>query len=176
MSRVSITTRLVTLDDVPALAELVRTNREFLAPWEPTRDEAYYTDEAQGLLIADALVRHGQGTTLPHVIVDSGHVVGRITLNGIVRGPFQSCSVGYWVGAASNGRGVATAAVSHMIGVAFHQLRLHRLQAETLLYNVASQKVLERNGFTRFGLAQKYLMIDGEWRDHVMYQLLSPGA
>jgi ribosomal-protein-alanine N-acetyltransferase len=167
-------TRLVELADAPILAALVHVSRDFLGPWEPVRTEDYFTVEGQDELIRDALDRHAQGTTLPHVILDAGQVVGRITLNGIVRGPFQSCSVGYWVASAANGRGVATAAVTDIVRVAFEELGLHRVQAETLLHNVASQRVLERNGFVRFGMAPRYLKIAGEWQDHFMYQLLAP--
>lgn len=167
-------TRLVTLADVPALAELARVNRDFLAPWDPARSEYYFTDEGQQELVTDALARHAQGTALPHVILnEAGQVAGRITLNGIVRGPFQSCSVGYWVSAADNGRGLASAALGHVTRVAFRELGLHRVQAETLLHNTRSQRVLERNGFTRIGMAPQYLRIAGRWQDHYLYQLLS---
>jgi ribosomal-protein-alanine N-acetyltransferase len=57
--------------------------------------------------------------------------------------------------------------------VAFEELGLHRVQAETLLLNVRSQRVLERNGFVRFGVAPKYLKIAGEWQDSARYQLLT---
>jgi ribosomal-protein-alanine N-acetyltransferase len=103
-------------------------------------------------------------------------VVGRVTLNGIVRGPFQSCSVGYWVGEADTGRGLATAAVADIITVAFGELGLHRIQAETLLHNAASQRVLQRNGFVRIGTAAAYLKIAGRWQDHHLYQVLNPAT
>ncbi|MCW2917907.1 MAG: GCN5-related N-acetyltransferase [Actinomycetia bacterium] len=166
-------TRLVTLDDAPMLAELLRLNRDFLAPWEPVRGEDYFTVDGQLVVIRDALERHGHGSTLPHVILDdSGRIIGRITLNGIERGFFQSCSLGYWVSAADNGRGFATAAVREIVRVAFEELGLHRVQAETLLHNVRSQRVLERNGFVRFGVAPAYLNIGGRWQDHAMYQVV----
>lgn len=166
-------TRLVTLDDVPVLTELLRGNRDFLAPWEPVRSEDYFTVAGQRVVIGKALEQHEQGSTLPHVILDeSGRVVGRITLNEIVRGPFQSCSMGYWVNSADNGRGLATAAVRDIVRVAFEDLGLHRIQAGTLLHNVGSQRVLERNGFVRFGVAPTYLNIAGEWQDNALYQLV----
>lgn len=167
-------TRLIALDDAPVLAELLRVNRDFLAPWEPIRGEDYPSVDGQRADIGAALERHEQGTALPHVILDdSGRVVGRITLNGIVRGAFQSCSVGYWVSAADNGRGLATAAVRDIKRVAFEELGLHRIQGETLLHNVRSQRVLERNGFVRFGMAPTYLKIAGEWQDNALYQVLA---
>jgi [ribosomal protein S5]-alanine N-acetyltransferase len=168
-------TRLVTPDDVPALAELLRVSRAFLAPWEPVRGDDYFTTEGQLVVISDALARHEHGSALPHVILDdTGQVVGRITLSGIVRGPFQSCSVGYWVGVTATGRGLATAAVRDILMVAFEELRLHRVQAETVLHNVRSQRILRRNGFRRIGMAPAYLNIAGRWQDHILYQVTRP--
>jgi ribosomal-protein-alanine N-acetyltransferase len=171
------TTRLVTLDDVPVLAELLRVNRDFLAPWEPIRSDDYFTADGQRTVIRAALARHEQGSALPHVILaDSGRVVGRITLNGIVRASFQSCSLGYWVSASDNGRGLATAAVRDIIGMAFEEMGLHRIQAETLLHNVRSQRVLERNGFVRLGVAPEFLNIAGKWQDMAIYQVVKDAA
>jgi [ribosomal protein S5]-alanine N-acetyltransferase len=168
-----IATRLLTLEDDTVLAELVRANRDFLAPWEPARSDDYFTAGGQREAIRAALARQQQGSGLPHVILDDcGRVAGRITLSGIVRGPFQSCSLGYWVGAADNGRGLATAAVREIITVAFGELGLHRIQAETLLHNVGSQRVLERNNFVRIGMAPAYLCIAGQWQDHALYQVI----
>jgi ribosomal-protein-alanine N-acetyltransferase len=171
-----ISTRLLTVDDAKILTDLVCENREFLAPWEPRRDESFYTIPGQQALIETVLEQHGRGYTVPHTILYDGQIVGRITLNDIVRGPFQSCNVGYWVVPAFNGRGVASAAVAHMAELAFVHLGLHRLQAGTLVHNLASQRVLERNGFARFGLAPKYLKIAGEWQDHILFQRLAPAG
>ena len=166
-------TRLVTLGDAPVLAEVVRVSRDFLAPWEPVRSDDYFTADGQLAVIRNALARHQEGSALPHVILDaSGRVVGRITLDDIVRGAFQSCHVGYWVSATDNGRGFATAAVRDIIGVAFGELGLHRVQAATLLHNVRSQRVLEHNGFVRIGMAPAYLNIAGRWQDHILYQVV----
>lgn len=167
-------TQLITLDDASALTRLVCQNRDFLALWLSQRDNNWYTQDAQREDISTALERYEQRSGLPHVILDeSGAVVGRITLSSITRGAFQSCIVGYWVSAHANGRGLATAAVANIVSVAFGDLRLHRMQAEVLPQNVASQRVLRRNGFAQFGLAPKYLYIAGRWQDHLMFQLLN---
>ncbi|HTT51913.1 MAG TPA: GNAT family protein [Streptosporangiaceae bacterium] len=167
-------TRLITPDDAPALTRLVRANREFLAPWDPVRGADYFTEAGQRADILGSLTQYAQGVRVPHLILrESGGIAGRITLNTVVRGAFQSASVGYWVGAADNGRGLATAAVRVMIQLAFHDLGLHRLEAGTLVHNVRSQRVLEHNGFVRFGLAPEYLNIAGRWQDHVLYQLIN---
>jgi ribosomal-protein-alanine N-acetyltransferase len=170
----TVGTRLAALEDAAALAEIYSSHRQALAPYEPERQEEFYTEAGQRAVIEAALGEHGQGVTLPHVILVGGAVAGRITLSGIARGPFLSARLGYWVSPVFHGRGVATAAVREIARIAFEELGLHRLQAGTLLHNVASQKVLERNGFIRFGLAQKYVKIAGQWQDHAMYQLIAP--
>ena len=169
------TTRLVRTEDAPTLARIVRENRQNLAPYEPPRAESYFTEEGQAALVADHLRDHERGASLPHVILAAtGEVAGRVTLNHIVRGPFRSCSVGYWVDAAHRGQGLATAAVASVKTIAFAELGLHRLEAGTLLHNVASQRVLRRNGFLPFGVAQDYLHIGGRWQDHVLFQVIAP--
>ncbi|MCC2319115.1 GNAT family N-acetyltransferase [Cellulomonas chengniuliangii] len=169
-------TRPIDLDDAPALVDVLHANRAFLAPWEPVRDESYFTLEGQREVVRHALEAQGAGLGRAHVIVHDGRVVGRATLAGVVRGALQSCALSYWVAAEHNGRGLATASVGELLDVAFTELGLHRVQAETLPHNAASQRVLARNGFVRYGLAPRYLRIAGAWQDHVMHQVLNPAA
>ena len=168
-------TRLLDPADAAALLEIAREDHAFFAPWEPLQDEHWLTEAAQLEVIGEKLEQHRLGLALPHVVLDdAGEVVGRITLNNVVRGAFQSCSVGYFLRSAANGRGHATAAVREMLRLAFGELRLHRVEAGTLVHNVGSQRVLERNGFVRYGLAPQYLRIAGRWQDHVLFQVLNP--
>ena len=163
-------TRVLEEDDVGELVRVLRENRAFLEPWDPIREDDYYS--AAGQLDFLRTARAGT-TTVPMVIVVDGRIGGRITLNNVVRGAFQSCSLGYWVARDLNGKGVATAAVGHAVRHAFGELGLHRVEAGTLVHNTGSQRVLERNGFARYGLAPRYLRIAGRWQDHVLYQRLN---
>jgi ribosomal-protein-alanine N-acetyltransferase len=79
------------------------------------------------------------------------------------------------VAQAMNGKGHASRAVVLMLDVAFGELGLHRVQAATLLHNAGSQRVLERAGFTRIGVAPSYLHIAGSWQDHILFQRLAAG-
>ncbi|MDA2809713.1 GNAT family protein [Nocardiopsis sp. RSe5-2] len=170
-------TRLLAPEDASALAEHLTESRAFLAPWDALRDDRYFTAEGQRTHIEEALRAYAMGTMAPFAILgDDGSAVGRININGITRGAFQSASIGYWVAKSHNGRGLATRAVAEIKEFAFGALDLHRLQAETLLHNTASQRVLKRNGFTPYGVAPQYLKIAGEWQDHVLFQVLNPEA
>jgi [ribosomal protein S5]-alanine N-acetyltransferase len=90
-----------------------------------------------------------------------------------VRGPLQRAILSYWVDEARNGRGLCTQAVAAVIDFAFGELDLHRIEAGTLPDNFASQRVLEKSGFERFGVAQRFLLIAGEWRDHVLFERIA---
>ncbi|VXB31910.1 hypothetical protein ARTHRO9AX_150184 [Arthrobacter sp. 9AX] len=59
-----------------------------------------------------------------------------------------------------------------MLGISRDSLGLHRIQAATLVHNAASQKILQRIGFGKIGMAPAYLKIAGSWQDHNLYQRL----
>lgn len=155
--------------DGPALAAAYRRNRDHLAPWDPVRPEEFWTDEGQAADVARNLVAAEEGRTHTFLVRQGDTVVGRAMLTNIVRGPMQSGTVGYWIDHEHQGRGLATACVDHVARAAI-RLGLHRLEAGTMLHNLGSQRVLERSGFTRFGLAERLLFIGGAWQDHVLFQ------
>jgi ribosomal-protein-alanine N-acetyltransferase len=165
---------VVSLNDIEPLARLVAANRDYLAPWSPLQDDAYFTVRGQREVLGRDLWAYERGTMLPLVILDpAGQVCGRINLNSIIRGAFQGASVGYWVSQSHAGRGIASAAVAEVIDIAFSQLGLHRLEAGTLLHNTPSQRVLARNGFRPFAVAEAYLKIAGRWQDHILFSRLN---
>ena len=154
--------RRLTTADAEELAALLVANREFLAPFEPVRPERFFTPVGQ----AERIAEHAN----LFAILDDEAIAGTIAISNVVHGAFCSATLGYWVDRARNGRGLASAAVDAALATAFGQLGLHRLEAGTLVDNVGSQRVLERNGFTRIGVAPHYLHIGGAWRDHVLFQ------
>jgi ribosomal-protein-alanine N-acetyltransferase len=155
--------RRLTLEDAGELAAVLVENRGFLASSSPINDERFFTAAGQRERIEnDASERF--------VILDGGRIAGTVTMSNIVLGPLHSATLGYWVAERVNGRGLATRAVREVIGIAFEELGLHRLEAATLVDNAPSQRVLEKNGFELIGLARRYLQIAGEWRDHLLFQ------
>ncbi|WP_427173396.1 GNAT family N-acetyltransferase [Arthrobacter sp. 92] len=162
--------RVLQPSDAEPLTTAHRLNREHLAPWEPERPEAFFTTEGQQGNIAARLALHKAGSEIPWVLLTGQRVIGTITLTGIVRGPFLSAHLGYWIDKEMNGRGIASAAVRFAIKTATTELGLHRLQAATLRHNAGSRKVLARAGFDVIGLAPSYLNIAGSWQDHLLFQ------
>lgn len=159
--------RPLQVDDAAALASAYDRNREHLARWDPIRPEAFYTRGFQALSLRRRLELAG-GETDSWVLWCEGMIVGRFNLNNVVRGALQSTDLGYWVDARHTGQGLATAGVAMLIEAA-GSLQLHRVAASTLPENLASQRVLERSGFTRYGMAEKFLCINGAWQDSVLF-------
>jgi ribosomal-protein-alanine N-acetyltransferase len=163
--------RAIEVGDSAAVAAAYRRNREHLAPWDPDRPESFWSDEGQEADVARQVVAAEEGRTYSYVMLRDGQVVGRGMLTNIVRAHMQSAVVGYWIDHEHQGRGLATAFTGHLVEEA-KDLGLHRLEAGTMVANVGSQKVLERSGFTRIGVAEGLLYVQGQWQDHVLYQRL----
>ncbi len=163
------------MGDYAAWAELRTRSREHLTPWEPVwqRDELtrsayrrrvrYYAREArEDLGYAFLILKDGDDQLL-----------GGLSLSNVRRGVTQAAVLGYWLGLPFVRRGYMTAAVAAIVAYAFEDLRLHRLEAATMRNNMASIRVLERNGFRREGIARRLLKINGAWEDHVLHALVA---
>ena len=91
------------------------------------------------------------GTGAYHVLVDDdGAVLGRFNLFSVGDG---TANLGYRVAQRAAGRGVATAAVQELCGLAASAYGLRTLRAATSHENVASQRVLVKAGFVPVGPA-----------------------
>lgn len=166
----SISLRPARPADAEAVAALYRAEREFLAPFEPVRSGSFFTEAGQRRLLERTAELRAVGAGERFLILSNGGIAGILSVSNIIRDCFQSATLGYFVALSHNGRGVATEAVRLAVEWAFEDVALHRLEAGTLPDNVASQRVLEKNGFRRIGLARDYLMIAGRWSDHVLFE------
>ena len=166
MAKISL--RRITLADAEELAAFNRRNRDFLAPYDPVRPEAYYHVDGLRELIERAHADEGD-RLIDYSVVCDGDIVGKIALCNVRRGSFQNAIVGYSIDEACNGRGYGTIALKLAVDHAFRQHQLHRVEAGTLPDNVASQRVLAKAGFARIGISPLHLRINGAWRDHVLF-------
>ena len=168
-----VTIRPAQETDAEELSALVIRNRAYFSTGEPAMPDEYYRPAFQAQAIYQDQVNRAAGTGAMFLIESDGVLVGRINLNSIIRGVLQSGNVGYLVDEAHTGRGIATAALRHLVDYAFTELRLHRLQASVLPDNAGSHQVLKNVGFRQFGTAPDYLFIQGKWRTHDLYQLIN---
>ncbi len=165
--------RAFAVADAEALLGLRLKNRSFLAPFEPQRPARLFTlSEQRRELEEEALARTDDRRYVFGIFLnDDRSLVGRISVDNVVRGAWQNATLGYFVDQDHNGRGIGTAAVTDAVRFAFEEAGLHRVQAGVMPRNVASIRVLEKVGFRFEGVSKRYLQINGVWEDHNMYAI-----
>lgn len=162
--------------DAAEWSRLRIANEDWLRPWEPTSAQSWagrHSPQAYRAMRRAVTRRARAGTSLPFAIRVEGRLAGQVTLDNVVRGALRAGSLGYWIDRGVAGRGMASLAVALVCDHAFGAVGLHRLQADIRPENLRSQRLVERLGFTREGLLRRYLDIDGDWRDHQAWALLT---
>lgn len=86
----------------------------------------------------------------------------------------RNAEVGYWLGAAFLGRGLATAATRAVVGHLFAAEQLHRIELQCGVGNVRSRAVAERLGFRLEGVRRQSHWITDRFVDHAVYAMLAP--
>ena len=99
------------------------------------------------------------------------HIIGRCNFTQIFRGPFQACYLGYEIDKAYEGKGLMQEGIQRAIDYIFQEQNLHRMMANYIPSNQRSAKLLEKLGFKVEGKAEKYLMVNGKWEDHILTSL-----
>lgn len=161
--------------DSPLLREYFLRNKNFLEKWEPKREQDYFEIGSIEKMLefekqaADAR----QAVSLYIFKKDDGKLIGNVKLSNIVYGIFLSCFTGYKLDKDELGKGYMTEALSEVVRIAFEEYGLHRIEANIMPRNKASQKVVKKLGFKKEGKARKYLKINGIWEDHIHYVLLN---
>jgi ribosomal-protein-alanine N-acetyltransferase len=169
---------LLTLPPPEDAARVIRyyeENREHLDPWSPDAPPDFYTEEYWRERLQKARADFQQGQSMMFFIFKRdephGRVVGICNFSGFIRGPFQACYLGYGIDYRDEGHGLMHEALVGAIKYAFDELRLHRIMANYVPTNERSGLLLRRLGFTVEGYARDYLVIAGQWRDHVLTSL-----
>jgi [ribosomal protein S5]-alanine N-acetyltransferase len=149
-------------------------DRVYLQRWEPTSGGSWQERNSVMAWFGQWVALRGlgrRGQALPFTITVDDEFAGQLTIGNVVRGALRSGWVGYWVAERFAGGGVATASVALAVDHCFGPVGLHRLEATVRPENTPSVRVLEKSGFRREGLFERYLDVAGAWRDHYVYGL-----
>ena len=153
-------------------------SKDFLTPWEPT----WVSDELTKGAFRRRIKRYHKEARL-----DSAYaffifraadevLMGGCTLSNVRRGVAQACALGYWIGERFSRQGYMFDAVTALFPFIFSTLGLHRIEAACLPSNEPSANLMHKAGFRQEGLARRYLKINGEWQDHLLFALLADEA
>ena len=163
-------------DLAPQLAEYYRRNRDFLRPFEPPREEDFFTAGHQQALLVQETEAAEQNTSRRFYLQlpdQPDRIVGMVGLNNIVWGAFCSCFLGYKLDGALTGQGYMTEALGAMVHYAFEKRKVDVMGISHYADNLRSKRVIEKCGFRREGVvpwASK--RFDGKICDDVCYSLL----
>lgn len=172
----SIELRILTPENASELLEYYKSNREYLRPFEPARDESFFTLDVQKKDLIENYKQFLSGNSVNLGIFNNDRFIGKIRVSNIVMGVFRNAFVGYSIDRTEQGRGYMKEALSLTLNYAFNDLGLHRIEATTLVDNIKSQAVLLACGFKEIGISEKYLYINGEWRDHKIFYRINSDA
>lgn len=161
--------------DAEALSELQIRNRDFFQDYSILREDNYYTIEWQRESLSNCLKQRENDDKYSFgiFIKDTEKLIGDISLFKIERGPVECCMVGYALDKQFNGKGYMTEAIRLVVGFAFNELSLHRIEAGAMPHNIGSITVLEKAGFCKEGISRKNVKINGKWEDHQMLAIIS---
>lgn len=151
-------------------------SRDWLERWEPlrpvgtldpVRDHSAFTSRCA------ARERERQlGTGFAFgLFLHDGSFIGEININNVLRSAFMSAHVGYWVDESHAGQGYVPEGLVRVMQFAFDDAKLHRLQISIIPRNRSSRRVVDKLGIRDEGIAQRYLLINGVWEDHVRYAI-----
>ena len=160
------------LRDARHWSEVRLRNEQWLSPWEPTSRTAWAdrnSVSAWPSLHSALRTSARRGTMLPFMIDYGGRLVGQLNISNVVHGALRSCTVGYWIDGAMAGRQIAPTALALAIDHCLGPVGLHRVEVDIRPENTPSLRVVHKLGLRREGFYQRFLDIDGEWRDHVAF-------
>ncbi len=151
-----VTLRPATAADAPLLLAILR-EPEVARWWR--RDEWERLDETGAVTF---------------VIELDGAVVGCIQFDEETDPDYRSAAVDIFVSAAVHGRGVGPDAMRALIVWLIEARGHHRFTVDPAAANERAVHVYEKLGFRRVGVLRRYeRVMDGEWRDALLLELLA---
>ena len=152
-------------------------NRDWLRVWEPRKPpDSPDVDIHRGAFAARCSARDqertaGSGWGFGVFVGDS--FAGEMNITSVVRGPFQSCNIGYWIDRELAGNGYIPEAVVLGLRFVFEELLLHRAEIAIVPRNQRSLRVVEKLGLRSEGVSEGFLEINGVWEDHARFAITS---
>ena len=164
--------RPLKLRDKKEWTKLRQRNQDWFRQWESTVPDEFSDGKASFYQIVKNLrVEAKAQRSLPFVMEIDKKIAGQITVANINYGSTRSAYIGYWIAEEFAGKGYTPLAVAMAIDHCFEVLKLHRLEITIRPENLKSLRVVEKLGLRSEGLRPKYLHIDGDWRDHLVFAI-----
>lgn len=148
-------------EDADKLLEFERENRIFFEETVPTRGDEYYMLEIFNNQLVALLDEQLRGVSQFYLIKGQDHnILGRINLVDFDKSR-TVCHLGYRIGENHTGKGIASKALALLLENLINP-NIRLIKAKTTTNNIASQKVLEKNGFVRGDISDEPFEMNGQ--------------
>lgn len=170
----NVVLRLASEKDIAGIIDYFQRNAAHLARFATPVPSMTYEASHWLARLAEAMSEFQQDRSCRFFMFERGNEtspIAVINFFSFLRGHFHGCILGYHVDARYEGRGYMYEGLSLAIEYVFNELNMHRIMANHAPQNQRSAQLLNRLGFRSEGYARKYLMVNGEWQDHVLNSL-----
>ena len=151
-----------------------KENREYFERNLPPRPANYFDLEGFKGITRELLKEQENHDVYMHIIRDAqGVMVGRINLS-VLGKDRKTAELGYRIGENVTNLGYASEAVKLVLEKAFTTYGLHRIIAGTATDNLASQRVLLKNGFTFSRIIENDFEMHNEWIHTAVFEITRP--
>lgn len=151
-----------------------KENREYFERNLPPRPANYFDLEGFKEITRELLAEQTNRAVYMHLIRDSqGVMVGRVNLS-VLENDRKTAELGYRIGENVTNLGYASEAVKLVLDKAFTTYGLNRIIAGTATDNLASQRVLIKNGFTLSRMIENDLYLHNEWIHTAVFEIMRP--
>jgi len=152
-------------------------NKVTFEPWEPKRAENFYTLSYQKASLAAEYQQMLESKFLRYWLFLKDYpdtIIGSVCYYNILKGAYQSCSLGYKMNQQYGQQGFAFESIQKTISIMFQEYHLHRIEAFIMPNNLPSIKLIEKLNFSYEGISYSYASVKGFWTDHKRYSLINP--
>jgi len=162
--------KLFDTNEAKALFHVVERNRAHLRRWLPWVDQTHSVEDVR-LFIMRVLDQYHSNLGPQCGLWTQGALRGTLGCHPI-DWPNRNCSIGYWLDAAEEGKGLITRGCAALLDYLFDELGLHRVEIRCGTGNRRSCAIPERLGFTREGVVRGAEWVNDRWVDLVVWGLL----
>ena len=154
------------------LNALVTNNFEHIKEWS-----AWLTDKERSIertrdFIKRNLKQFAENNGFEICIWHQGKIAGQIGYN-YFDWHNRKTEIGYWLGAAFQGKGLVTRSCHVLIDHAFNELEFNRIEMRCGVENNKSRKIPEKLGFREEGILRQAEWLHDHFTDFVVYGLVA---
>ncbi len=168
--------KLLNKDAADQVLTFYEENKDIFELWEPKRVNHFYTTAYQKASLSAEYHQMLEGKLLRYWVFlkdNPCEIVGSFCFQNFLKGPYQSCSLGYKFSKKYQHQGYAQESIRKGLELLFEENPIHRVEAFIMPDNLPSLRLIEKLGFQYEGLSYSYASINGIWADHCRYSIIN---